>query len=98
MPRSSTGMYQVISERETGRGYRADKSYEMQLKGELRGKGMGKVLMDEMERIGRERGMSKCMLTCLSGQFTQFTTMFGRTAVDEQQTNRRCGSTRNKGE
>lgn len=46
----------------------AEFSYELQLKEELRGKGMAKVLMDEMERIGRERGMSKCMLTCLTGK------------------------------
>lgn len=50
---------------------RAEFSYELQLKEELRGKGMARRLMDEMERIGRERGMSKCMLTCLTGKSHQ---------------------------
>lgn len=44
-------------------------SYELQL-GELaRGKGLGKTLMDELERIGAARGMAKSMLTCLKGEF-----------------------------
>ena len=44
-------------------------SYELQLKESSRGKGMGKLLMDELENIGFERGMHKSMLTCLKGEF-----------------------------
>jgi hypothetical protein len=29
---------------------------------------MGKLLMDELESIGFERGMHKSMLTCLKGE------------------------------
>jgi hypothetical protein len=30
--------------------------------------GLGKVLIDEMEMIGRRRGMDKAMLTCLKSE------------------------------
>jgi GNAT superfamily N-acetyltransferase len=40
-------------------------SYELQLVPAVRGFGLGKVLMDEFERIGRASGMDKGMLTCL---------------------------------
>lgn len=43
-------------------------SYELQLKADLRGQGMGKVLMDLMENIGAERGMAKSMLTCMKSE------------------------------
>ncbi|KAK1925781.1 acyl-CoA N-acyltransferase [Papiliotrema laurentii] len=39
--------------------------YELQMKPEARGQGLGKVLMDELEEIGRDRGMAKSMLTCM---------------------------------
>jgi len=60
--------YVVFRVPERGVAPQTDSSYEMQLKDEARGKGLGGVLMNEMERIGRERGMSKCMLTCISGE------------------------------
>ncbi|KAI9623104.1 hypothetical protein KEM48_009724 [Puccinia striiformis f. sp. tritici PST-130] len=38
-------------------------SYEIQLKAETRGKGLGKVLMEILERIGSSWEMKKVMLT-----------------------------------
>lgn len=40
-------------------------SYELQLDSSIRQQGLAKVLMDEMEAIGKQRGMDKAMLTCL---------------------------------
>lgn len=40
-------------------------SYELQLDPSVRGKGLGRVLMDQMESIGKRRKMDKGMLTCL---------------------------------
>ncbi|RSH91021.1 hypothetical protein EHS25_010197 [Saitozyma podzolica] len=39
--------------------------YELQIAPQARRMGLGKVLIDEMEVIGRRRGMDKAMLTCL---------------------------------
>ena len=49
---------------EEGEWY-ADVSYELQLSDPSRGQGLGKTLMDVMEKIGKERGMYKSMLTCM---------------------------------
>ena len=45
------------------------RSYELQLRGSARGIGLGKMLIDEMGRIGRVRRMDKVMLTCLKGVY-----------------------------
>ncbi|WVQ83014.1 hypothetical protein IAT38_005152 [Cryptococcus sp. DSM 104549] len=39
--------------------------YEVQLQPQTRGAGLGKVLMDLIDEIGKRRGMAKTMLTCL---------------------------------
>jgi GNAT superfamily N-acetyltransferase len=44
-----------------------ENSYELQLDPSVRKMGLAKVLMDEMESIGRKRKMDKAMLTCLKG-------------------------------
>ena len=44
-------------------------SYELQLDESIRKLGFGKILMDEMERIGRTRRMDKAMLTCYKSQY-----------------------------
>jgi GNAT superfamily N-acetyltransferase len=46
---------------------RADDSYELQLDPSIRRLGLAKVLMDELERIGKSRKLDKVMLTCLKG-------------------------------
>ena len=47
-----------------------DDSYELQLDPSIRRLGLAKVLMDELERIGKSRKLDKVMLTCLKGIFT----------------------------
>ena len=44
-------------------------SYELQVAEQARGLGLAKMLMDEMEMIGRRRGMDKAILTCLKGEW-----------------------------
>lgn len=47
--------------------YRTDCSYELQLAPSARGHGLGRRLMKELEDIGQRAGMTKSMLTCLTG-------------------------------
>lgn len=45
-----------------------DSSYELQISSEARRKGLARILMRRLERIGAERKMQKAMLTCLKGR------------------------------
>jgi len=49
-----------------------DDSYELQLDSSIRRLGLAKILMDELERIGKYRKLDKVMLTCLKGISTIF--------------------------
>ena len=46
---------------------KADDSYELQLDPSIRRLGLAKVLINELERIGKSRKLDKVMLTCLKG-------------------------------
>jgi len=46
---------------------RSSDSYELQVEAEAKGKGVGRVLMDVLNRIGEELKMDKTMLTVFKG-------------------------------